>query len=294
MQRLLIVIGILALLFSCQPSAVVTKESKAPSAHGIFPPLYVVKEKVNLRSKPSASSAKVARLQDGDALTFLTNKNGWYQVRTEDGQTGWLRSDLAGPRALSKTRMAAAFADSILPAFNAKLFFDKTDLYKTVYLTLPASFYSSKNKALKQAKKIGRAYQNKVYKGAVEIRILKPESQELFTRLTLSAVGLARVPLPVLDFGFLFKLEEQNKAVKLFVAIPKTVSKKALLKSARRISATYDYPFTKAEIYMVTDSAEGMRYLAHFNKPPQQRSVCRLYYLEDANGEDFKFHFCDR
>ncbi len=294
MQRLLIIFGILVLLFSCQPSTVATKGKPSTAVHSPFPPLYVLKERVNLRSKPSTSGTKVAQLQDGDALMVMGNKNGWYQVRTEDGKTGWLRSDLAGPRSLSKTRMAAAFADSVLPAFDAKLFFDKTDLYKTVYLTLPAAFYQSESKARKQAQKIGKAYQKKVYPGTVKIRILKPESQELFTRLTLPAIGIARVPVPVVDFGFLYKLEEKNKAVKLYVAVPKSVSKKNLLKSARRISATYDYPFIRAEIYMITNSPEGLMYLAHFDKPPKFRSVCRLYYIEDANGEDFKYNFCDR
>ncbi len=294
MQRFLIIFGILILFFSCQPSNVATKGKTTTATHSVFPPLYVLKEKVNLRSKPSISGTKVAQLQDGDALMVMENKNGWYHVRTEDGKSGWLRSDLAGPRTLSKTRMAAAFADSILPAFNAELFFDKSDLYKTVYVTLPASFYQSKAKARKQAKKIGNAYQEKVYHGAVEMRILKPESQELFTRLTLPAKGLAHVPVPIVDFGFLYKLEEKNNAVKVYVAVPKSVSKEALLKSARRISATYDYPFTRAEIYMVTDSPEGLTYLAHFDKPPKHRSVCRLYYIEDANGEDFKYNFCDR
>lgn len=294
MKRILLILGILALLFSCQSSKVVTKTGPVSSAPGAFPPLYVLKEKVNLRSKPSTNGSKIAQLQDGDALQVTENKNGWYRVRSESGTSGWLRSDLAGPRTLSKTRMAAAFADSILPAFDAKLFFDKTDLYKTIYITLPASFYQSQTKARKQAEKIGRAYQEKVYRGAVEVRLLQPESQELFTRFTLPGIGIAHVPVPFVDFGFLYRLEEKNKAVKVFVAVPQSVSNKALLKSARRISATYDYPFTKAEIYMVTRSPEGLRYLAHVDTPPKRRSVCRLYYLEDANGEDFKYNFCDR
>jgi len=293
MQRLLVLSILIFLFYSCTPSTL-KKDKSDIAARGIFPALYVFKEQVNLRDAPTTRSRKIAVLEDGDELQVRLNKNGWYQVETDQGTQGWLRSDLAGPRSLSLTRMASAFTDSVLPAFNAEMFFDKTELYKTVYLTLNTSYYASQKKVRSQAKKIGTAYQQKVYHGATEIRVMHPNTKELFLRFNLPALGLAKIPVPVLDYGRLFSLKEKNKAVTVLVAVPDSIPEKNLLRAARKISAKYDYPFNKAEIYMVSDSPEGMAYLRNFNKTTTHTRVCRLYYLEDADGEDYRFRFCDK
>ncbi len=293
MRRFLSASVLIFLFLSCNPSTV-KKESVSVPVTGIFPPLYVIKEQVNMRSRPSAQSSKIGVLQDGDELQVLKNQNGWYKIITDDGKKGWLRSDLAGPRSLSLTRMASAFTDSLLPAFNAKMFFDKTDLYKTIYLTLKPGFYSSEKKARKEAQRIGRAYQQKVYRGALEIRVMHPNSEELFLRINLPAIGLTKIPVPVLRYGVLISLQERNRAVSIFTAVPDSISNKQLLRAARKISARYDYPFTKAEIYMVSDSPAGLQYLQNFKKGPADKKLCRLYYLEDADGEDYRFRFCDK
>lgn len=292
MRRFLWVSVFLFLFLSCNPS-VVKKETAPAQTTGAFPSLYVIKEQVNLRSKPSAQLSKITTLEDGAELQVVKNQNGWYKIITDEGKKGWLRSDLAGPRTLSLTRMAAAFADSVLPAFNAKMFFDKTDLYKTIYLTLDAGFYSSQKKVRRQAQKIGRAYQKKVYHGALEIRVLHPQTKELFLRINRPAIGLTKIPLPVLKYGVLIALTEKNKAVSIFIAVPDSISDKKLLRAARKISARYDYPFTKAEIYMASNSPQGIRYLTHFKETPAHQKVCRLYYLEDADGEAYRFNFCE-
>ena len=291
MQRFLLAIIFIISIWACSPSGV-KKDTTGSPFKGIYPALYVVKEQVNLRSKPGLSGAVIATLSDGDEIQVIENKNGWYYLNTDNGKQGWLRSDLAGPRSMSLTRMASAFSDSILPAFNAKMFFDKTDLFSKVYLTLPPSFYSSKKKAKMLARKIGKVYQKKVYSGNIEILVMRPKSDELFLSMNLPAVGLTDIPIPILKHGVLFNLEETDRKVAIYVAVSNTVTNKALLKAARDISAIYDYPYTKAEIYMVTNSTAGRHYLQHFNTPPNDKSVCRLYYLEDGDGEDYRFNFC--
>lgn len=292
MQRFLLVSVFFISIWACSPSGV-KKETSGSSTLGIYPPLYIIKEQVNLRSEAGLTGNIITTLNDGDEIQVIENKNGWYHMNADDGKQGWLRSDLAGPRTMSRTRMASAFSDSILPAFRSKIFFDKTDLFRKVYLTLPASYYSSQKNASNQAEKIGKAYQQKVYPGAIDILVMRPESEELFFNLTLPAAGIAEVPIPILKHGILFDLKRSNSTVAIYVAVPVTVSDKVLLKTARDISAAYDYPFTKAEVYMVTNSVSGLRYLGHFDTPAEDKGVCRLYYLEDGDGEDYRFNFCD-
>jgi uncharacterized protein YgiM (DUF1202 family) len=52
----------------------------------------VVKRNVNLRSKSSTSSDIIKTLKSGDQLNLVSTSksNGFYQVTTSDGQTGWV------------------------------------------------------------------------------------------------------------------------------------------------------------------------------------------------------------
>ena len=60
--------------------------------------LWVYKPTVNIRDKASGSGEKLAQLVDGDSVIVLENENGWYQIKTIDGTSGWIRSDLLGPK----------------------------------------------------------------------------------------------------------------------------------------------------------------------------------------------------
>ncbi len=253
---------------------------------------YVVKPKINLRSRPSGRATVVAVLEDGNEVRIIKNNNGWLKVQDLDGHSGYVRSDLIGPRNLSRARLAAAFNDSIMPRFNAELFLDKTATYKIVYLTLPEKYYTTKAKARKQAKMIGRAYQQQVYPGAVEIRILKPKSKDLFERIKLSAKGYAGNKLPVLPFGRIIKWRQKNYGIRIWVAIPANIGHKKLLKTARKISATYDLPVNKTEIYFVLDEPDVVRNVRKRETNLRRAEACILYYLEDKNGEDYHFNFC--
>ena len=296
MFRFIVLIIITLLLFSCSPKAV-KKESgslEKPDYSSLYK-AYVLKEQVNVRASHSTRAGIVKRLNDGEEVQIIRNVNGWYEIKLDQKSNGWVRSDLVGPRLLSRTCLAAAFVDSVLPAFDTQIYFDKKGLYRIVYMVLAESFYKSKNAAERQAKKIGKVYQEKVYAGNVEIRVIFPESKSLFTKVELKGIGNPDVPVPILESGRLVLLKTgKRNEVALNIAVPQSVNNQQLLKMARNISSAYDYTFTKIEIYIAADTAEGLAYLKDTNQKPLNTRVCRLYYLEDKHGEDYRFNYCDR
>lgn len=50
----------------------------------------VMKSSVNVRSSPSVDSSIIGRVNYGDWLEILSQQNRWYQVRLQDGGTGWV------------------------------------------------------------------------------------------------------------------------------------------------------------------------------------------------------------
>jgi hypothetical protein len=244
-------------------------------------PLYIYKESVNLRAKNSTQSHIKKTLTDGDPVFVKSNTSGWYHIITDDGLEGWLRSDLAAPEMFSKTRMAAAFNDTIMPALNRKIFFDKTNPFKILYTTLKNDDFKNINNAIKEIEKIGKKYQTYVYPGEIEIRVMKNEGKRLFKRVSLKPLGLANVPVPILDFGILLdlKVEKNEVAIKLEAGAFRT--DKELLKLARKISALYGVPFTASEILIVNQT-----------NTETDNEICRLFYLEDSDGEYYKFNEC--
>ncbi len=45
---------------------------------------------LNFRSEPKSSSEIMRTLPEGTRLTLLGEQSGWYEVRDEDGVTGWV------------------------------------------------------------------------------------------------------------------------------------------------------------------------------------------------------------
>lgn len=45
---------------------------------------------INLREQPGATSNKVSELQAGSKITVKESNNGWVNVQTDDGQSGWV------------------------------------------------------------------------------------------------------------------------------------------------------------------------------------------------------------
>ena len=65
----------------------------------LFPPapvaaagdaLWVVSDAARLQAEPTAVSATVARLPLDAKLTLISTADKWYEVRTADGETGWI------------------------------------------------------------------------------------------------------------------------------------------------------------------------------------------------------------
>ena len=296
MNKRIVIFFILLVLLSCGPETIKKeKPAEKPLALPLFGSVkeYVLPEKINMRRDASAKASIAKQLTSGEAVFVIRNKHGWYEVQTEDGQKGFIRSDLLGPRSLSYTTLARAFVDSLLPHFRAEMYFDKTDLYKTVYLTLQPEYYTSKKKANEFARKIGLAYQQRVYPGAVELRILKPDSKELFSKVRIKAIGMGEITLPVFDFGRLIRLDNSVREVALFIAVPDSIDDRALFKSARKISSHFAFPVSKVEVVFAVDNPQG---IALLRKLPEtqgaETKLCRLYYLEDKDGEYHKFNAC--
>jgi SH3-like domain-containing protein len=286
---------IILLFFACTKTAL-KKEVIKPQQEVVetvqYPTAYVIKETVNLRSTPAVKSQIVTSLNDGDKVELMENKKGWYKIKTENQKIGWLRSDLVGPKNLSRTLMAAVFVDSVLPGYNVKMIFDKKKLYKIAYLIFPEKEYKNKKTLKLKAEKIGKDYQQKVYAGAVELRIMKTDEKSLFTKIKLKALAKADIAYPVLTYGRLIDLAvNPNDELTIKIAVPDSVKDNSLLKMAKNISKLYDYRIRKIEILFGRDIQDGIDFL---NQPKREKNsrFCRLYYLEDDAGEYYKFNQC--
>jgi hypothetical protein len=289
-MRLLCCIFLLTIFFAC------TKESLKRDTSldlALTSQVYVIKEVVNLRGSNSTSSPIIKKLNDGQSVTIIRNINGWYEIYDDELTKGWLRSDMVGPRNLSRTLLATAFVDSILPNYKADIYFDNTDLYKTIYLILPQTYYKSVGKAETYARQIGKKYQEKVYPGSLEVRIMHKNREYLFSRLKLKAIGDANMPVPIIKKGRLLSVDQNNWQIQIYIAVPPEITNSELLEQARSISAKYDLPYSKVEIFQALDSTIGRTNLKNNNLKPENPKICKLYYLEDKDGEYYKYNHCE-
>jgi uncharacterized protein YgiM (DUF1202 family) len=53
-------------------------------------PLFIQVRDTEVRSSPGFLSSIVARLSFGDAVQYVSDRSGWYQVTLNTGQGGWL------------------------------------------------------------------------------------------------------------------------------------------------------------------------------------------------------------
>lgn len=287
-MRWLSLLIILIVLFACTKKSIIKDGELSISASTA----YIIKETVNLRSANNTNSQIIKKLNDGQPVSILRNENGWYEIYDDENNKGWLRSDMVGPRELSRTLLATTFVDSVLPSFKTELYFDRTDLYKTIYLILPNKYYVSKANAESYAVKIGKAYQESVYPGKLEIRIMQKNRKDLFTHLQLEAIGNANMPVPIIKKGRLISLNQTHWRIKMNIAVPSDITNSELLNQARIISEKYELPYTKVEIFQTIDNNEGWIYLNDHKKKPLDPEICKLYYLEDKDGEYYKFNSC--
>jgi len=85
-----IVIAFLAMIFFILLALLFTfGNRKSPVAATVEESLYVVPERLRIRTQPSARAAVVTTVTRDSKLTLLENKENWVQVRTPDGIEGW-------------------------------------------------------------------------------------------------------------------------------------------------------------------------------------------------------------
>jgi hypothetical protein len=289
MYRLSLLLSLIV-LWACTKE-VVKKESEIVAPE-FTQTAYIIKETVNLRRSNSTRSGIIKKLSDGQPVRIIRNLNGWYEIYDNEGARGWVRTDMAGPSNLSRTRLARAFVDSVLPAYNAEMYFDKTDLYQTIYLILPASYYNSKDKAENYARNIARNYQKSVYPGNIEIRVMQKNRQDLFIRFQLQAIDNPDTPVPIINEGILISLKQNDWQIEANVAVPLDMTHAKLLEQARSISSTYKLPYIKVEVFQAVNNESGRAYLQNHDNKPADPALCRLYYLEDKDGEYYKYDYC--
>jgi SH3-like domain-containing protein len=283
---------IILLLLSCSKTIVQKDVPKTEEIKPIYPTAYIIKESVNIRTKPTAKAPIKTQLKDGDKIELIKNQKGWYHITNAENIDGWVRSDMVGPKNLSRTILASAFIDSTLPNFNVKMFFDKKDLYKIVYLIFPDQDYKNPKNLKMKAKKIAKQYQKEVYPGAVELRIMRTDEKTLFKKIKLKPRSIADIPHPIIRHGRLIELSVNSKDELIIkIVVPDSIGNQKLLKMAKNISKIYDYRIKKIEIFMGLDSQEGIEYLKR-PKDHKKSTLCKLYYLEDAAGEYHSFKQC--
>jgi len=68
----------------------VDDDSAGAGASGATQIVVVIIPGLNFRAEPKSNSEVIRTLPKDTRLTLLGEQNGWYEVRTEDGVTGWV------------------------------------------------------------------------------------------------------------------------------------------------------------------------------------------------------------
>ncbi|MDA0710084.1 MAG: SH3 domain-containing protein [bacterium] len=63
--------------------------------------LEITKPTVNVRSNASTASRQVGTVNEGDMLSLVRERNGWFQAILPDGKRGWIRNDMVHRHPLS-------------------------------------------------------------------------------------------------------------------------------------------------------------------------------------------------
>jgi hypothetical protein len=242
--------------------------------------LWVFKPSVNIRENDTPNSRMVDQIVDGDSALVLTNKKGWYHIRTEDNKTGWVRSDLLGPKNLSAFRQAVSFAQDLKEKDKTELFFDKELYHKRIYITYASSAYISSKEIEIKTKELVKEYQEKVYRGEITVRVLKPGTEEEYLTQVYKGDKNADPVLPIIPFGFIQSVDRNDPlTITLSYSIPAEISNQVLLETARHISSTFPLSYQRVEIRF-TD----------LDSPKDK--ICRLWFREDQSGEEYAFNQC--
>ena len=243
--------------------------------------LWVYIPTVNIRDEASEISAIVTQLVDGDSVLVLTNENGWYQIRTLDGRSGWVRSDLLGPKELSAFPYAVKFIEELKKIEQIELYFDKKLYHKRIYISYPVEQYTSKTNVEEKTRELVKQYQKDVYSGQVTARVLKPDSEEEYLTIDIEGNSNADLDLPIIPFGRIVEVNRDNPSeIKLSYSNPADISDEILISTARQLSSKFPISYQRVEITFK-------------DAPYATEKPCRLWFMEDANGEDFKINQCE-
>jgi len=273
---IIIIIGCTAKKTIKAPEADVDKEAVYKEAL-----LWVYKPTINIRDRASGSGEKLAQLVDGDSVTILANENGWYQIKTIDGKSGWVRSDLLGPKELSAFRYAVKFIEELKEKDQIEVYFDKKLYHKRIYISYPADLYTSKTDVAKKTRELVKKFQEEVYRGRVTARVLKPGSEEEYITVEIDGRINADPVLPVIPFGRIENIDRNNPSeIKLSYSAPEDISDEKLISTARQLSSKFPISYSRVEITFK-------------NAPYSAEKPCRLWFMEDKNGEDYKLDQCE-
>lgn len=253
-------------------------EIEPPGEETALPGYYfwAIKPEINIRAQANINSDKVGHLNDGDSVLVTDNVGGWYNIVAGNGSSGWIRSDLLGPRKISAFAKAVSFVDSLTTHENIELFFDKKLLHKRIYILFPDEAYASKDIVVKRTKELVADYQQKVYRGDVTARVLKPGTQDEYLTEDFSGTINADVRLPVLPFGILKNVDISDPAeIKLTIESQKRSDQDQYLAAARNIVSIYPISYRGVEMSFVTES-----------------DSCLMWFREDNSGENYSFDKC--
>ncbi len=281
--RIILVILSVFILFGCSTKESVVTPDSDLDKDAIYQDalLWVFKPEVNIRQSASGSSTKVSSLVDGDSVIVLNNVNGWYQIKTLDGQAGWIRSDLLGPKELSAFSAAVAFIENLKEYENTELYFDKKLYHKRIYISFPQEYYSSRQKIENETIELVNKYQQQVYRGQVTAHVLKPGKEEEYLTLEFKGAMNADPILPIIPFG---RIEGVNRddpsGIKLTYSVPENISDERLISTAREIVPKFPISYQSVEITFK-------------DSPYAEQNPCRLWYMEDKSGEDYRLGKCN-
>jgi hypothetical protein len=281
-SRVSIVILSLFILYGCSTKESVVTPDSDIDKDDIYQDalLWVFKPNVNIRESASGSSKKVSSLVDGDSVLVLNNVNGWYQIKTIDGQAGWIRSDLLGPKELSAFKAAVMFIENLKEYENTELYFDKKLYHKRIYISYPQELYSSRQEIEKKTREVVKKYQKQVYRGKVTARILKPGTEEEYLTLEFKGALNADPLLPIIPFGRIEGVyRDDPSGIKLTYSVPENVSDEILISTARDIVPRFPISYQQVEITFK-------------DTPYTEKGPCRLWYMEDKNGENYRLGKC--
>ena len=281
--RILIFILTLIIMFGCTIKESIEPPETDVDRDAVFGNalLWVFKPNVNIRENASSSGKKISNLTDGDSVMVLTNADGWYQVKTINGKSGWIRSDLLGPKELSAFSSAVTFTENLKENENIELYFDKKLYHKRIYISYPSDLYSSRQTVETKTKELVKNYQQKVYSGHVTARVLKPGTEEEYLTLEIKGAINADPILPIIPFGRIENVDRSNPSgIRLIYSIPTDVSDDLLITTARQIVPKFPISYQSVEITFK-------------ESPYSEKKPCRLWYMEDKNGEDYRVGECN-